>query len=73
MDRGELDDHPGAAWIVERVRKLLVSVLQKLEDIQVALMMASRNIQAKGLEFFKNALTESLERQFSELAKDLPV
>ena len=33
MDRGELDDHPRAAWIVECVRQLFVSVLQQLEDI----------------------------------------
>jgi hypothetical protein len=33
MDRGELNDHPGAAWIVECVREFFVSVLQQLEDI----------------------------------------
>ena len=73
MDRGELDGHPGAPWIVECVRQLFVSALQQPENIQVALMMASRGIQAKLFEFFKNALAEPLESNLPQFTEDLPV
>jgi hypothetical protein len=55
------------------VSKFLVSVPQQPEEIQVALMVALRGVQAKGLEFFKNALAESLESDLTEFAEGLPV
>jgi hypothetical protein len=73
MDRGELDDHPRAPWVVECVSEFLVSVTQQPEEIQVALMMALRGVQAKGFEFFKNALAEPLESDLPEFAEGLPV
>ena len=73
MDRGELDDHRRAPRIVECTRQLLISLLQQPEDIQVALMMASRVIQADGLKFFKNAPAKPLKSDLPELTEDLPV
>ena len=73
VDRCELDDHLGSAQIVECARKLFISLLQESEDVEVALMMASRGIQAKALELLESSLAEPLESDFSELAEQLPI
>ena len=73
MDRGELDDHTGAPWIVECVCQLVVSVAQEAKDIQVAVMMAPRLTPDKSIEFCKNALAESFESKPPYFTEDLPV
>ena len=73
MDRGELDDHLRTTRIVECVSELFISVSQEPEDLEVALMMAPRGIEAAGLKVFKDALAESLKGELSELAEGLPV
>ena len=73
MDRGKLLDHPGPPWFVECVRQLFFSILQRLEDIQVTLVITSRGFPAKRFEFFKNALAEPLESYLPKFAEKLPV
>jgi hypothetical protein len=55
------------------VSELFISVSQEPEDLEVALMMAPRGIEAAELKVFKDALAESLKGELSELAEGLPV
>jgi hypothetical protein len=73
MDRGQLENHPAASWIVECVRELFVSLVKKPVHIQIALMVTLRRIAAKWFDLLEDALAEPLESHLSELAKDLPV
>jgi len=73
VDRSELDDHAAAPRIVERVRELFVSGLQKPIHLQVALMVTPRGVLEQWLEVVKDVFAETLERQLAELAKDPPV
>jgi hypothetical protein len=63
----------GTPWIVECVSELFISIPQESNDVEVALMMAPRGIEAKGLEVFNDALAESLKGDLPELAEGLPV
>lgn len=69
----ELIDHARASWIVEGTSECLVSAQEKVEDIQESFVMAPRGIAAEWIEFVKDALAETVESYFAELAKELPV
>ena len=73
VDRGELNDHATAPGIVERMRDLLISTLQKSIHVQVALMMALRRVSTTALYVVKDTLAEAIESDLSQFAKHFPI
>src|SRR5229473_111314 len=66
VDGHELKDHPRPRRVVEGVCQLFVSLLNKAEDSQVALMMTPGIIANESLEVVENALAESLQRHLAK-------
>jgi hypothetical protein len=73
MKGRELNYHPGPGRRVEGVGKLLVAILHKAEDGQVALVMGSRTIVSNRNDLPEDPLAKALQRDFAKLAKSSPV
>ena len=71
--RDELNDHAAPPGIVERLRELFVSRLEKPVQRQITLMETPRAVGEDWLRVVERAFTEPLERQLSDLAKNLPI
>jgi hypothetical protein len=69
----QLKDHPRPRRVIESVCELLISLLDKGEASQVALMVTAGIIYDDGLQVCQDALTESLQGDFAKVTERFPI
>jgi hypothetical protein len=73
MDGDELADHATAAWVIESVGKLIVSVSQYAEHVQILFVMRSRAVCQNRLDFVQDPLAEPLKGDLLQGAESSPI
>lgn len=73
MDCSELPEHSGAPRAIEGESHVIVPIAQQAPEIPIALVMTARIIVNDVAYLSEDALTEAVERNLSQFAKNLPV
>jgi hypothetical protein len=69
----ELNDHVAPLGVAERPLELLISSMEKLTRVEIALVATPRRTPEHRLEVIERTPSEPLERQLSEFAGNPPV